>query len=149
MGELEARLRVASAAAAREAVDQARVFAATAATAGPADHLRAARELRLATVAVVDLSVLLMLVRGASWDEVTRALGRGDEGTVRAYYDPLLRAWGSGDPHAGVTVLDRTAPFRADTDPLTTAHLLDQWLARTAEPFDPPRAQDGLAAALL
>ena len=149
MGELEARLRVASVAAAREVVDSARAFAAAAATSDPAEHLRAARELRLATVAVVDLSALLMLAHGASWADVTRALGRGDEPTVRAYYGPLLRAWEAGGTSAGGVVLDRTAPFRADSDPLTTAHLLDQWLERTHEPFDPPRAKDSLVSALL
>ena len=144
--DITARARVATAASARELADDARAQVARAADGPAVELVREWRRLRVEALAGLDCAVILMLLEGASWADVACALGR-DEAVVRAQYLPQLHAWTSGVDAQAVPV-DLTARVRNDDDPVTTAHALDQWLARHTDPWEEPPRADLLAALL-
>ncbi|MFJ4084860.1 hypothetical protein ACIP2Z_38705 [Streptomyces iakyrus] len=117
--------RIATARAARDLSDLARQFVATTAQpASPAERITRARELRELTNQLVDLVVLAESFGGASWDEVTEALGRRDPGTVRREFAADVAEWG-GKTEAE---LERAAEGH---------EALDEWYARHREDQDP------------
>ncbi|MFI7415389.1 hypothetical protein ACIBU0_42815 [Streptomyces sp. NPDC049627] len=117
--------RIATARAARDLSDLARrAVATTAETTSPTERIRRVRELRELTNQLVDLVVLAESFGGASWDEITQALGRRDPGTVRKEYAADVAEWG-GKSEAE---LERAAEgYEA----------LDEWYARHREDQDP------------
>ncbi|SEE83924.1 hypothetical protein SAMN05216483_6731 [Streptomyces sp. 2131.1] len=117
--------RIATARAARDLSDLARqAVATTAETTSPAERIRRARELRELTNQLVDLVVLAESFGGASWEEITAALGRRDPGTVRREFAGDIADWGGKSEEE----LERAAEgYEA----------LDQWYARHREDQDP------------
>ncbi|MCX5182668.1 hypothetical protein [Streptomyces sp. NBC_00268] len=117
--------RIATARAARDLSDLARlVLADTAATTSSAQRIEKARRLRQVANQVVDLVVLAEALGGASWEEITKALGRRDSGTVEREFAKDVAEWGS-TPEGE---LERAAEGH---------EALDEWYARHREDQDP------------
>ncbi|MGX1268118.1 hypothetical protein [Streptomyces phaeoluteigriseus] len=117
--------RIATARAARDLSDLARqAVATTAETASPTERIRRARELRALANHLVDLAVLAESFGGASWEELTKALGRPDPGTVEREFADAVAEWGG----------------KSETDLEHAAEgyeALDEWYARHREDQDP------------
>ncbi|MEV8344533.1 hypothetical protein [Streptomyces niveus] len=117
--------RIATARAARDLSDLARqAVATTAEPTSPTERIRRARQLRELTNQLVDLVVLAESFGGASWDEITAALGRRDPGTVEREFAADVAEWG-GQSDAE---LERGA---------AGLEALDDWYARHREDQDP------------
>ncbi|GAA5070289.1 hypothetical protein [Streptomyces similanensis] len=117
--------RITAARAARDLSDLARqTVAATAEPASPAERIQQARLLRKMAADVVDLVVLAERLAGASWEEITQALRRRDEATVREEYDESVAEWAALPE-------DRMEAAAAG------AEALDAWYSRHREDHDP------------
>lgn len=117
--------RIATARAARDLSDLARqAVATTAETTSPTERIHRARELRELANQLVDLVALAEAFGGASWDEITEALGRRDPGTVEREFADAVAEWG-GKSEADLE--RRAAGYEA----------LDEWYARHREDQDP------------
>jgi hypothetical protein len=117
--------RIATARAARDLSDLARqAVATTAETTSPTERIREARRLRELANQVVDLAVLAESFGGASWEEITAALGRREPGTVEREFAADVAEWGEKSE----AELERAAEgYEA----------LDEWYARHREDQDP------------
>ncbi|QOV40138.1 hypothetical protein IM697_18090 [Streptomyces ferrugineus] len=119
--------RVASARAARDLSDLARqAVATTAQTASPTERIREARRLRELANQVVELVVLAEALGGASWEEITDALGRREPGTVEREFAEDVAEWG--------------AKTEEELECAAEGHdAIDEWYARHREDQDPER----------
>ncbi|MFE4575743.1 hypothetical protein [Streptomyces chartreusis] len=117
--------RIATARAARDLSDLARQFVATTAQpANPTERIRRARELRELVNQLVGLTVLAEAFGGASWEEITAALGRQDSDTVEREFAEDVAEWGGKSEEE----LQRAAEGH---------DALDKWYARHREDQDP------------
>ena len=117
--------RIATARAARDLSDLARLLLAdTATTISTTERIEKARRLRQMASEVVDLVVLAEALGGASWEEVTEALGRREPGTVEREFAEDVAEWGSKSE----VELERAAEGYG---------ALDEWYARHREDQDP------------
>ncbi|MER6616398.1 hypothetical protein [Streptomyces xantholiticus] len=117
--------RIATARAARDLSDLARqAVATTAQPAGPAERIEQARRLRKLAGDVVDLVVLAEALGGASWEEITEALGRREPGTVEQEFAEDVAEWNA------MTEEQMAAAAEGFED-------LDAWYARHREDHDP------------
>lgn len=117
--------RITSARGLRDLSDAARhVLATTSETISPAERIKRARELREMANAVVDLVVLGEALGGASWEEITQALGRRDARTVVGEYEDAVAAW------EAMPEDEQRAAAAGSED-------LDAWYARHREDIDP------------
>lgn len=134
-----ARAELATASAARDASDFARGIAAEVTTTRPpAARIREARELRLLALAVLDRAVVLELIAGTSWEDVSEALMLPLEETIRRY-GPTVHAFRDGSPIAVPSTIitsDSASGLPMDTDPEGTAAAIDQWLDRHLDPWE-------------
>ncbi|WP_328491187.1 hypothetical protein [Streptomyces zaomyceticus] len=119
--------RIATARAARDLSDLARlVVASTAQPSSPSERIRDARRLRELANQVVDLVTLAEALGGADWEEIAQALGRRDAATVEQEFGEDVAEWG-GKPEA-------------DLEAAAEGHeALDEWYARHREDQDPER----------
>lgn len=86
--------RIATARAARDLSDLARqALATTAETTSPTERIQEARRLRQMANQIADLVTLAEALGGASWEEITAALGRRDPGTVEREFAEDLGEW--------------------------------------------------------
>ncbi|MGP4048279.1 hypothetical protein [Streptomyces sp. 2A115] len=117
--------RIATARAARDLSDLARLLLADTATATSSpQRIEKARRLRQVANEVVDLVVLAEVLAGASWDEITEALGRRDPGTVEREFAEDVAEWSSKSEEE----LERAAEGYP---------ALDKWYGRHREDQDP------------
>lgn len=117
--------RIATARAARDLSDLARLLLAdTATTTSPTERIEKARRLRQVAIEVVDLVVLAEALEGASWEEITEALGRRDPGTVEREFAEDVAEWSSKSEKE----LERAAEGHS---------ALDEWYGRHREDQDP------------
>ncbi|MCG8971731.1 hypothetical protein [Streptomyces sp. CL12-4] len=117
--------RITAARAARDLSDLARqALATTAETTSPTERIHAARRLRQMANELVDVVVLAEALGGASWEEITKALGRREPGTVEREFRDDVAEW-SRLPE------DRMEAAAAGAEDL------DQWYARHREDHDP------------
>lgn len=99
----------------------------------PGEGIRAARLVRMLSLATLDAAVLLELARGSSWEEIAEALDMTPERVQEAYLEPWLRLHCAG---AELDLLGDCVAFVPDESPEQLAVTLDQWFARHAEPWD-------------
>ncbi|MEU1275393.1 hypothetical protein [Streptomyces sp. NPDC005799] len=124
----ETLARIATARAARDLSDLARLLLAdTATTISTTERIEKARRLRHVANEVVDLVVLAEALGGASWEEITQALGRRESGTVEREFAEAVTAWGSKSEQE----LERAAEGHS---------ALDEWYARHREDLEPELA---------
>ncbi|MFM9647734.1 hypothetical protein ACKI1S_16500 [Streptomyces galilaeus] len=115
--------RITAARAARDLSDLARqAVGTTAESISTTERIQNARRLRQMANEFLDLIVLAEGLAGAEWAEIARALGRGDEATVRGEYAEALSEW------SAVTEAEEAGAGAED---------LDAWYARHREDHDP------------
>jgi|GEM_PF-5811666 len=136
------RAAVALAVAGRDAADFARNFTRDVPTSHPTgERIRNARRLRMLSLVVLDRTVLLELLEGADWQELSDALGIPAEEVERRYRH-TWEVWKSNlaaddlDPNL---FGDHTTGLPHDPDPMGTAETIDAWLFRHAEPWEDPQ----------
>lgn len=143
---LNARARVALAVALRDTADLARGLVGDVSTPMVTGELiRKARRVRRDALAVVDRAVLVELANGASWAEVADAVGLDVEDALRVYGD-TLEAWLAAEQDA-LDDGDQGVGLIGDQDLPGTAHSLDQWWRRHADPWDVPAGIEGYPVA--
>ncbi|MEU5748253.1 hypothetical protein ABZ804_22275 [Streptomyces sp. NPDC047726] len=117
--------RIVTARGMRDLSDAARhALATTSDTISPAERIEQARRLRQMANSIVDLVVLSEALGGASWEEITQALGRRDTGTVSGEYEDAVAAWQSMPED------EQQAAAEGSED-------LDAWYSRHREDIDP------------
>lgn len=120
--------RIAVAVTAQEASDLARLIVGD--ISNPAttttERIRAARRVRLVSLALVDRAVIAAVMDGESWESVAAAIGMDEDAAERRYAPVLPSAWVDGTPDW------------ADGDLARTADALDLWWTRHAEPWETP-----------
>jgi hypothetical protein len=98
---------------------------------------RVRQQLRVASVAAVDLALMIEAYDGASWDVLAdRSLVPAAE--LEARYEPVLTSWRAGVwalPPNGVVYAQFLPAFQLEPD-LDTAAALDSWCARARDPRD-------------
>ncbi|MEU0857430.1 hypothetical protein ABZ352_18600 [Streptomyces griseofuscus] len=119
--QLMAEARLITAMHAREVADFARGIVGSVATGTAAEHIRAARRLRLLSLQVLQWTVRSEVLRGEPWSELAAALGR-DEEAVRAEYEAGTAQW---------TV--RLAEHPDSEESVETARALDEWYRAHAD----------------
>lgn len=130
------RARVALAVAARDSADLARGLVGDVSTPMVAGELiRKARRVRREALAIVDRAVLVELATGASWAQVAEAAGLPED-DVRRIYGPSWAAWADGDPQEHADVSEQGVGLLGDSDLAGTAHSIDMWWRRHAEPWE-------------
>ena len=142
--DVEARTRIATAVAAREASDFARGITDLAAgDFTPGSLTAAATRLRLLALAVLDRSVLAERAAGATWAEIAAAHTLNEDGVI-ARYDGVYARWVAIEARADADqgahfALPGTADGSAgELDPIGTAQALDSWRERHADPWETP-----------
>ncbi|MFE7072543.1 hypothetical protein ACFU96_20930 [Streptomyces sp. NPDC057620] len=125
--------RIAAARADRDLSDYARQMVGITAVGAPAaECIRAARQMRLLATQIVDLTVLAERLAGASWQEITDALGRQDAAVVEDEYADAITEWQAKSEEqmkreaAGFPELDDWyVRHREDHDPHTSTPVAD------------------------
>lgn len=134
--DLYVRARIALAVAARETADLGRGVVGDVSTPmRRGERIRAARRIRLLSLAVLDRAVLAELSEGATWAEVGDAVGGLDAEEARRRYESTWREWLDPDQVSG-DFGDFTVGLRGDPDLEGTAWELDRWWVRHAEPWE-------------
>jgi hypothetical protein len=117
--------RITAGRAARDISDLARqAVGTTAEPMSPTERIETVRRMRQMVNAYLDTVVLAEALAGASWTEITQALGRRDPGTVEEEYAQALAEW------------DSFTEDEAD-EAAGDAEDLDAWYARHCEDHDP------------
>ncbi|MGL5816638.1 MAG: hypothetical protein ACRCYR_03675 [Phycicoccus sp.] len=136
--EETARAEVAVVAATRDLADYALGVAGEVTTSRPhTARIHDARKLRVLALTVLDRTVILEVLAGASWEDIARALMLPLEVTVQRY-SPVVEKWRAGAPAGQVDASvygDLTTGLPADHDPEGTAESLDAWIDRHLEPW--------------
>lgn len=130
------RTRVALAVASRDTADLARGLVGDVSTPMVTGELiRKARRMQREAIAAKDRAVLVELSQGATWNEVADALGLPVADALRVYGD-TWEAWKDGEWAESLDSGDQGVGLIGDTDLAGTAHSIDMWWRRHAEPWE-------------